>query len=395
MSSSERVLCGGEWQNARPLRPFAPAVVDFLSDLSAALLREPSARPYPDIVTFAFFIRRANLTRLEEEYPDATQRLGRGMIFHIAPSNVPINFAYSLAAGLLAGNACVVKASSQDFPQTRIVCAAMKRLIEEHHPAMASYVTVLIYPREEQSRTETLSAACDGRIIWGGDETIRRVRQAPLPLHGVEIAFADRYSLLVIAAKAVLDMSDEALHRAAQDFYNDTFLTDQNACTAPRLVYWLGDGETLRQAQSRFWQAIHAYVKSRYPVEPVVAVDKLTALGRAAIGLEAVRQPMPDNRIVRAVLPRLREDVDAYRCHGGFFVEYAAETLDDLIPVVKRKYQTLSCLGLETAALRQFVMENGLPGIDRITPLGHTMDFALTWDGYDLIRTLSRRVAAY
>ena len=104
---------------------------------------------------------------------------------------------------------------------------------------------------------------------------------------------------------------------------------------------------------------------------------------------------MPDNRIVRAALPRLTEDVDEYRCHGGFFLEYAAETLDDLIPVVKRKYQTLSCLGLEPAALRQFVLDNGLPGIDRITPLGHTMDFDLIWDGYDLIRTLSRRIAAY
>lgn len=394
MSSSERVLCGGDWQNARPLRPFAPEMVDFLADLSAALLREPSARPYPDIVTFAFFIRRANLTRLEQEYPDATQRLGRGMIFHIAPGNVPINFAYSLAAGLLAGNACVVKASSRDFAQTRIVCAVMKRVMEQH-PAMAPYVTVLTYPREEQSRTESLSAACDGRVVWGGDETIRRVRQAPLPLHGVEIAFADRYSLLVIAAKAVLTMSDEALHRAAQDFYNDTFLTDQNACTAPRLLYWLGDGQTVRQAQSRFWQAVYEYVRPRYPVEPVVAVDKLTALCSAAIGLEGLRQPMPDNRIVRVSIPRLTENVDEYRCHGGFFVEYAAETPDDLIPVVKRKYQTLSCLGLEPAALRQFVMENGLPGIDRITPLGHTMDFDLIWDGYDLIRTLSRRIAAY
>lgn len=394
MSSSERVLCGGDWQNARPLRPFAPEVVEFLAELSAALLRDPAARPYPDIVTFAFFIRRANLTRLEQEYPDAAQRLGRGMVFHIAPSNVPINFAYSLAAGLLAGNACVVKASSRDFPQTRIVCAVMNQVMEQH-PAMAPYVTVLLYPREEQARTETLSAACDGRIIWGGDETIRRVRQAPLPLHGVEIAFADRYSLLVIAAQAVLDMSDEALRRVAQDFYNDTFLTDQNACTAPRLVYWLGNEETVRQAQRRFWQAIHDYAKGRYPVEPVVAVDKLTALCRAAIGLEAERQPMPDNRIVRAALPRLTEDVDEYRCHGGFFLEYAAETLDDLIPVVKRKYQTLSCLGLEPAALRQFVLDNGLPGIDRITPLGHTMDFDLIWDGYDLIRTLSRRIAAY
>ena len=31
---------------------------------------------------------------------------------------------------------------------------------------------------------------------------------------------------------------------------------------------------------------------------------------------------------------------------------------------------------------------------DRIAPVGHTMDFALTWDGYDLIRTLSRRISA-
>ena len=75
-------------------------------------------------------------------------------------------------------------------------------------------------------------------------------------------------------------------------------------------------------------------------------------------------------------------------------MEYAAETLDGLIPVVKRKYQTLSYLGLEPEALRRFVRENALWGVDRIAPVGHTMDFALTWDGYDLIRTLSRRISA-
>ena len=68
--------------------------------------------------------------------------------------------------------------------------------------------------------------------------------------------------------------------------------------------------------------------------------------------------------------------------------------VDSLIPVVKRKYQTLSYLGLEPEALRRFVRENALWGVDRIAPVGHTMDFALTWDGYDLIRTLSRRISA-
>ena len=67
--------------------------------------------------------------------------------------------------------------------------------------------------------------------------------------------------------------------------------------------------------------------------------------------------------------------------------------LNALIPVVKRKYQTLSYIGVDKEMLGRFVVENGLRGIDRIAPVGHTMDFALTWDGHDLIRSLSRRIS--
>ena len=389
---SRNELCGGDWQAARPLPVFAPRTLDFLADVSALLLRSPEARAYPDIVTFAFFCRGAHLKQLQTAYDDADERMGRGMVFHIAPSNVPINFAYSLVAGLLAGNACVVKASSRDFVQTRLVCAAMKRCLDDGHSAMAPYVTVLTYPREDQAQTESLSAACDGRVIWGGDETVRRVRQAALPQHAVEVAFADRYSLLVIRSQAFLDMDDAALKRLAQDFFNDTYLTDQNACTAPRLLYWLG--QDVAAAQDRFWQAVHAYAASRYTIEPVVAVDKLTAACRAAIDLGARQQPMPDNVAVRVQLPSLTPDVDQYRCPGGFFAEYAAPTLEPLAQVVKRKYQTLSCIGMDPAGLRRFVMERGLTGVDRIVPVGHTLDFDLVWDGCDLIRTLSRRITA-
>lgn len=109
-------LCGGDWQSARPLAPFDGGVMAFLSDLGAALIAGREARAYPDVVAFGFFCRRANLEALAREYEGAvSDRLGRGLSFHIAPSNVPVNFAYSLAAGLLAGNACVVKASSRVF----------------------------------------------------------------------------------------------------------------------------------------------------------------------------------------------------------------------------------------------------------------------------------------
>ena len=396
MSRSDvQLLCGGDCMRARPLPPFAEPVLAFLSDLGAALLKDRQAKAYPDVVTFAFFCRRANLEALKKEYDgQADDRLGRGLTFHIAPSNVPINFAYSLVAALLAGNACVVKASSQDFVQTRIVCRAMETLFQGDHAVMADYVNVVIYPRERQNITEEYSAMCDARIIWGGDETVRRVRAAAMPPHAVEITFPDRYSLLVIAPEAVLAMDDKQLLQTAQGFYNDTYLTDQNACTSPRLVYWLGEGEAVKSAQERFWNAVLSYVQPRYPVEPVVSVDKLTAAYRAAISLPGAKVwPMADNTIVRVQVDSLTQDIDEHRCAGGFFIEYGAETLDALVPVVKRKYQTLSYIGVDKEMLGRFVVENGLRGIDRIAPVGHTMDFALTWDGHDLIRSLSRRIS--
>ena len=389
-------LCGVDAGGARPLKPFDGAVLAFLGDVSAALLADKQARAYPDVVTFGFFCRRAHLEALREEYAGALDsRIGRGVSFHIAPSNVPINFAYSLAAALLAGNACIVKASSRDFAQTRIVCRVISGLLEGAHAALAPYVSVILYPRERQDVTERLSASCDVRVIWGGDETVRRVRTAPLPPRAVEVTFADRYSLLAINAQTVLDMDEARQKRMAQDFYNDTYLSDQNACTAPRLIYWLGAKDTVARAQERFWQAVHAYAAPRYPVEPVVAVDKLTAACRAAIELPGARiAPVPDNTAVRVEVDELPKKIDAHRCAGGFFVEYAAETLDALIPVVERRYQTLSYIGLDKEALMRFVRENALYGIDRIAPVGHTMDFSLTWDGYDLIRAMSRRIFA-
>ena len=75
---------------AKPLPPFDETVIESLNDLSCRLLHDPASRQYPDVVTFAFFCRRGNLVKLCEQYGSEAIRLGRGMIFHIAPSNVPV-----------------------------------------------------------------------------------------------------------------------------------------------------------------------------------------------------------------------------------------------------------------------------------------------------------------
>ena len=189
-------------------------------------------------------------------------------------------------------------------------------------------------------------------------------------------------------------LAQDEVNALAQDFYNDTYLYDQNACSSPRLIYWLGDEQTAARAQEVFWQAVLDNIRDRYPVEPVVAVDKYLAVCRAGIELPGSRQePMPDNRIVRVRVQELSGRLAGLRSAGGLFHEYVADSLEGLAMLADERCQTASYYGLEPQVLREFVRERGLYGIDRIVPVGHTADMGIVWDGQDFILSLSRLVA--
>ena len=91
--------------------------------------------------------------------------------------------------------------------------------------------------------------------IWGGDLTIDDIRKFPLLPKSTEITFSDRYSIAIIKADSYLKIQDKI--KTALDFYNDTFLFDQNACTSPQTIYWKGSIEDVRVAQDIFWKNLH------------------------------------------------------------------------------------------------------------------------------------------
>ena len=106
-------LLGNELGQVRPRVPFDAQVLGLLAELSARLRKHAEARSMPDVQTFAFWCRKANLQKLKAAHDDHKARLGLGLVFHVAPGNVPINFAFSLAFGLLAGNTNVVRVPSR------------------------------------------------------------------------------------------------------------------------------------------------------------------------------------------------------------------------------------------------------------------------------------------
>lgn len=371
---------------AHTLQPFSDRVIQFLNEVSRELLADKEAKQYPDIVTWAFWIRRGSVLGYKERFCSTLREdeiyLGRGTIFHIAPSNVPVNYAYSLAAGLLTGNKNIVRVSSKEFRQVELINQALNKVLESFQELL-SYIMVVRYAHNREI-SDYFSSLADVRVIWGGDATIFEIRKSPLSARAREITFADRYSLTVIDSEYYLE--NENPIKMAQNFYNDTYMTDQNACTSSKIVIWTG--RCIAEAKKVFWDALYRLVEQQYEIQPVQAVDKLTNLYLAAQTCACHQIKEFDNRLVRVELEKLDPDVLSYLGNSGYFYEYECRNVLEITDILNDKCQTIGYIGRKE--MIRPLLEAGVDGIDRIVPVGKTMDFDFIWDGYNLFSEMTR-----
>ena len=315
--------------------------------------------------------------------------MGRGIIYHIAPSNVPVNFAYSLISGILSGNVNIVRLPSKNYDQINIICDAIN-LLKESNKSFYSRIILLKYSTSSKV-TEFLSELCDIRIIWGGDETINIIRNNKIPPRSFDITFADRYSFSIIDADKYV--YEKSFKKIAEYFYNDTYLFDQNACTSPHLIVWLGSKKNVSESKKCFWNILHEFLLEKYNLDPITAVNKLTSFYNQSIKLKNIKKTiMPDNLIWRVNMNDLDKEIDKFRCNSGYFSEYHASSINEIKKIINRKYQTISHYGLDEGQIKSFIKNFRPNGIDRIVPLGKSSEFSLVWDGYDLINILSRKI---
>lgn len=375
-------------KDVSPKCPFDDSVVEFLNSLSKILMKSREAKAYPDVITLGFWMRKSSVLALKERFvTDSSDiKIGRGVAFHIAPSNVPVNYAYSLLTGLLTGNANVVRIPSKDFPQVSIINKAINEALEEY-PDMKPYICLVRYGRD-QKVNDMFSALADTRIIWGGDNTIAEIRKSPLGPRAGEIAFADRYSLAVIDSDKYMEVSDK--ERLAEEFYNDTYLSDQNACTSPRLVVWMG--EKKEEAKELFWKCEHDLVKKKYQFQSIMGINKLTSSYLMAVSKEGVHvEQREDNYIVRVNVPEVNPDLMQLKDNSGYFFEYDCDDIIEIRDFCNNTHcQTIGFLGEKETIMPLLI--SGIKGVDRVVPIGKTMDFDFIWDGYNLVERLTRTI---
>ena len=102
--------------------PFNPEILKFIKHFSNSILSDKSLKIYPDIMSLAFWFR--NVTYKHIHRP-------RGIVLHIAPSNVNTIFIYSLFLSMLCGNKNIVKLPRKITTEVQILVDKLNECCNE------------------------------------------------------------------------------------------------------------------------------------------------------------------------------------------------------------------------------------------------------------------------
>lgn len=378
-------------------RPFAPERLALAEELSRALLAHPQARAVPELVALAFFLRRSALTRLQQEFQalhtPETLLVPRGLAFHIPPTNVDTIAIYAWALSMLVGNRDLVRISGRSSPLSELLLSVLLPVLDRAPPGLRSGLAFVRYGHDDghdDGLTAAFSAACDLRLIWGSDETVRRLRAAPIPPSATELVFFDRWSFCLLSTSAWRALDPPGRRRLADGLFNDAWPFGQQGCASPRMLVWVG--EDAAACGNELGQALVEVLEARAWLPEASQVTATTSFAWAAaldLPVREVHHPHPALWLIDL---ELVEYLPRPHPGGGLFFQLRLDHLADLLPFVQRKDQTMTCFGFDSETLRGFAAELGSRSPDRIVPVGQALRFHRYWDGHDLLAALSRRV---
>ena len=266
-------LVGSNHFDNKTLNPFDDVICDFFDSLSQVIFKNKNDFEDSDILTLGFWLRKKNILKLKKIFFDDEFKLPLGVIYHITPNNVPINFAYSLFFGLITGNTNIVKVPSRKYFQIEYLCRTINNLLKvRKYNVLKKMINIIRYENDDRI-TEEISEKCNARIIWGGDQTVKKIKKISSPIKCFDITLPDRYSFSIINLKSLKNLNKFDFLNVVKKFYIDNYTFDQNACNSSHLVFWVGKKKNYGIA-NKFWTELNIYLKKKTDYPDIVSTDK-------------------------------------------------------------------------------------------------------------------------
>ena len=389
---------GQQWDDciySQSILPIASdQAVNLINQLSKAILKRLEFRAYPELMAMGFWMRKSHILKILDDHLSEAKkevRLARGVVFHIAPSNVDSIFIYSWFLSMLMGNINVVRLSSKGGKQIDLILGLLNDLFKAPEHEDIARRQVLITYGYDDTLTSYLSANCDMRIIWGGDNTINKIRQIPIPPTAIELSFTDKFSMSLIGASEYIDLDEHAKSKLITMFINDAFWFGQMACSSPRLILWKGSKDVINEAKRSFWVRVYNSLDTDFAdISAADIVNKLVASQSFAIESK-IRIASSKNNLINRIQLYSLDDVNTdLHCGAALFYEFSVESLNEVIPIASRKIQTIGYFGVKEEVIRQFLIDHMPRGIDRFVPIGSALNFSPIWDGHNFLHEFTR-----
>ena len=387
MNKEIKIIIGNFNLKDGPNDVFDKDTILFLNDLSKEVLNSSICKKFPDLVSFGFWCRRSNIRKIFNNYSFFKNRMGRGTVLHITPSNVPTNFAYSMVFGLLSGNNNIIRLPSKNFIQVEVLCNILKKLSKKRiYKIIFKRLLLIKYDNSDLISSE-LSEIAEARIIWGGDNTVNKFKTFKTKPRCIDLAFANRYSISLIDSNKLIKLSSKNLSALAKKFYNDTYTMDQFGCSSPNSVFWLGKNKI---AKKNFWHELNKIVNDKYDLDLSGANKKITNLMNYTLGKNKGLKVNISNFSLIKLKSKKFNFGNFENVSFGTFVEIDLKNINHLQKYTSEKLQTITYYGTNFKSIKKFIIKNKIKGIDRIVPIGNAFDLTPEWDGIDIISTLSR-----
>jgi len=372
-------------------RPFSQERMEVVAEISRVILKQ-KAQHSPAVMHFAFFTRAAALRKLASDchsrLPAQSHARARGLAFHLPPQNVETVFLYSWLLSYLSGNANIVRMPREISPEMRRICNLFIKAAEEAGDRSQLFV---YYPSSASDLGQSISAISDARIVWGGDAKIATFASLPLRNGGKSIWFGDRFSLCLLEGDTVLKLDEAEKKSLCHRLFNDIFVFDQMACSSPQVMYVVGNTDRHLEAINDLLETLGEVARERQesPAAGHQIAKMVQSFSSAAAG-QSVLVNWRDDRLT-TMLASSPERQD-HKVGGGFMRVAFLEALDDILPLLKERDQTITYVGFSSESISSVAQDHLGSGVSRWVPVGAALDFDSIWDGYDLPFEFTRLV---
>ena len=369
------------FENTR-FTPFNEKILKTFEKISKRILSDKKLIEKKDIFTFGFWCRRKNLEILKKRFCKSDKIFGVGLVFHVPPANIPVLPLYSLAFGTLTGNSNLIRIPKKNIGYLNQVISL---IYEEFKSNNFHKNNLFISYDRENIISEAISSYSDVRMIWGGDNTIRSFKRFKTKTNCKDLMFGDKYSLAILHLK---NKDKNKIKDITKNFYNDTFIVDQNACSSPSIIFWY---KTNENKISLFWDQLNKLVKSKYRLSFGLSSKRFEYLNDLLMNYTNISLQEDKKKIFFRIKINSNYNLKNFKGFAGIFFEKKINSLKDFNKFLNKKMQTLSFYGLnqnDLIKINKEVSKN--KSVDRIIELGRTLEIDFIWDGKNIFKSLTK-----